>query len=73
MLTAACEGVQARGKAEVGDKTVVDALAPAAEKARETVGQPLSDALRAVFEAAEAGKEASKRHGGEIRSCQDSG
>lgn len=59
-LAAACEGVQSRGKAEVGDKTVVDALAPAAEKARETIAQPLSEALKAVADAAQAGKEASK-------------
>ena len=59
-LTAACEGVQARGKAEVGDKTIIDALAPAAEKARESAGLPLPAALEAVAAAAEAGKEASK-------------
>lgn len=59
-LKAACEGVQARGKAEVGDKTVVDALAPAAEKAAETEAAPLEEALDSVADAAESGKEASK-------------
>ncbi|MFT4638510.1 MAG: dihydroxyacetone kinase-like protein [Verrucomicrobiales bacterium] len=59
-LVAACEGVQDRGKAEVGDKTVVDAMAPAAEKAKECTGLPLSEALKEVATAAEAGKEASK-------------
>jgi dihydroxyacetone kinase-like protein len=32
-LRAACEGVVARGKAELGDKTMVDALAPAVRAA----------------------------------------
>src|ERR671915_599102 len=34
-LEAALEGIKQRGKAEVGDKTMVDALAPAAEAAKE--------------------------------------
>jgi dihydroxyacetone kinase-like protein len=59
-LTAACEGVQKRGKAEVGDKTVVDALAPAAEQARAVTDQPLHEAIQSVSDAAQAGKEASK-------------
>ncbi len=54
------EGVMSRGGAKPGDKTMVDALMPAAEKAAEVVGQPISEALSAVAEAAEAGKEASK-------------
>ena len=59
-LQAAVQGVQDRGKAEVGDKTVVDAMAPAAEKAQSTTNETLSEALNATTEAAEAGKEASK-------------
>ncbi len=59
-LNGACAGVKSRGKAEVGDKTVVDALAPAAEKAQEVSQAPLPEALQSVYEAAEAGKEASK-------------
>lgn len=59
-LKAAVEGVQERGKAEVGDKTVVDAMAPAAEKAQETKESSLTDALTSAADAAEAGKEASK-------------
>ena len=59
-LVAACEGVQARGIAEVGDKTVVDAMAPAADKAKECTGAPISEALKDVAAAAEGGKEASK-------------
>ena len=59
-LEAACQGVKDRGKAEVGDKTVVDAVSPAADKAKETTEDGLSDALKAATEAAESGKEASK-------------
>ncbi len=60
MLNAAVEGVMARGGAKPGDKTMVDALYPAAEKAKEVADGSLEDALKAVAEAAEAGKEASK-------------
>lgn len=54
------EGVMKRGGAKPGDKTMVDALAPAAEKAGDVSGLPVSEALAAVADAAEAGKEASK-------------
>ncbi len=47
------EGVQARGKAEPGDKTMVDVLTPAVE-AMEQAGD-LDAALRAAVEAAETG------------------
>lgn len=54
------KGVVARGKAELGDKTMVDAIAPAADSldasARE--GEPLSQALDKAATAAEAGREA---------------
>jgi len=60
LLAAATEGVQKRGGAKPGDKTMVDALAPAAEKAREVAGDSLPDSLAAVSAAAEAGREASK-------------
>lgn len=59
-LREALRGVVSRGNAKVGDKTMVDALAPAAAKAEEMIGRPLADSLQAVVEAAEAGKEASK-------------
>ncbi|SKB06055.1 dihydroxyacetone kinase DhaL subunit [Prosthecobacter debontii] len=59
-LQAALEGVMKRGGAKPGDKTMIDALAPAAEKAKEVTGQPVADALAAAADAAEAGKEASK-------------
>ncbi len=60
LLEAALEGVMKRGGAKPGDKTMIDALAPAAAKARESNALPLTDALKAVSEAAESGKEASK-------------
>lgn len=60
LLEAALEGVMKRGGAKPGDKTMIDALAPAAARAREVTALPLADALKAVAEAAEAGKDASK-------------
>jgi dihydroxyacetone kinase-like protein len=60
LLEAALEGVMKRGGAKPGDKTMIDAVAPAAAKARESVALPLAEALKAVAEAGEAGKEASK-------------
>ncbi len=59
-LQAGLEGVKQRGGAAVGDKTVVDAIEPAAQKAAEVAGSPLPDALAAVSSGAEAGKEASR-------------
>ena len=60
-LIAANEGVQARGGASPGDKTMIDALAPAANKAKESIGMPLHEALSAVAVAAEDGRNASKQ------------
>jgi len=59
-LRAGVDGVKQRGGAAVGDKTVVDAMEPAAEKGAEVAGTSLPDAITAVAEAAENGKEASK-------------
>jgi dihydroxyacetone kinase-like protein len=60
LLEAALEGVMKRGGAKPGDKTMIDAVAPAAAKARECVALSLTESLKAVAAAAEAGKEASK-------------
>jgi dihydroxyacetone kinase phosphoprotein-dependent L subunit len=60
LLEAALEGVMKRGGAKPGDKTMIDALAPAAAKARESIALPLTDSLVSTAAAAEAGKEASK-------------
>ncbi len=59
-LQAGVDGVKQRGGAAVGDKTVVDAMEPAAIKAKEVSAQPLSEAITSVSAAADAGLEASK-------------
>jgi dihydroxyacetone kinase-like protein len=59
-LRAGVEGVKQRGGAAVGDKTVVDAMEPAAAKAEQVSGQDLPTAIQAVAAAADEGLEASK-------------
>lgn len=61
-LRAGVEGVIARGKAEVGDKTMIDALSPALEawdSAAEGGATP-ADAARAAAEAAARGRDATE-------------
>jgi dihydroxyacetone kinase-like protein len=57
---AGLDGVVARGRAEAGDKTMYDALAPAVDAldAGLAAGGDLAHALRAALEAAEAGRDA---------------
>ena len=57
---AGVDGVVARGKAEAGDKTMLDALLPAADALQEAVdaGKPLAEALAAAADAAAAGRDA---------------
>ena len=57
MSEAALAGIQERGKAQVGDKTVLDALAPtvAALQTAAAQGTPLPTALAQALAAAEAG------------------
>ncbi|HEY3344742.1 MAG TPA: dihydroxyacetone kinase subunit DhaL [Anaerolineaceae bacterium] len=59
-LESALQGVKARGKAEPGDKTMVDALTPAVQAIKEAASsdQPLGDALRRSAQAAEEGMKA---------------
>jgi dihydroxyacetone kinase-like protein len=56
-LDAGVAGVQDRGKAEPGDKTMIDALVPAREALKEALGggATFSDALRRSAAAAEQG------------------
>jgi len=56
-LEAAVQAVRARGKAELGDKTMIDALQPAADSLRGAAqdGATLESALAACEEAAEQG------------------
>ena len=59
-LRTASDAVMKRGGAKPGDKTMIDALEPAALKGAEVSGQSLVEALAAVAAAAEDGREASK-------------
>jgi dihydroxyacetone kinase len=60
MLSAADAGMQERGKAQPGDKTILDALHPAAEAFASAVagGATLADAGAAMLAAARAGRDA---------------
>lgn len=54
--------IQERGKAEVGDKTMVDALAPAVEALEANSGKGLLEMLRAAEAAAKQGVENTKNY-----------
>jgi dihydroxyacetone kinase-like protein len=58
-LEAALNGVIMRGKAELGDKTMVDALTPAVSVLKQSItdGQPIHKALELSAEAARTGME----------------
>jgi phosphoenolpyruvate---glycerone phosphotransferase subunit DhaL len=60
MLSAAVDGVIARGKAELQDKTMIDALVPARDALKTALdeGSSFDDALRRSAEAAEEGMRA---------------
>ena len=60
ILRAGLDGIVARGKAEAGDKTMYDALAPAVDTLDAVLadGQPLAEALAAAVRAAEEGRAA---------------
>jgi len=59
-LRAGLDGIVARGKAEAGDKTMYDALAPAVNALEAAVSEGLekADALEAALVAAEGGRDA---------------
>jgi dihydroxyacetone kinase len=59
MLTAAAMGMQERGKAQLGDKTVLDAMLPAAEAFSQSIqaGESIQAAGRKMAQAAEAGRD----------------
>jgi len=59
-LEAGLKGLQERGKVNRDDKTMVDALAPAVERARQYLGEgaPLEEILAAAADAAEEGMKA---------------
>jgi dihydroxyacetone kinase-like protein len=58
-LEAALNGVIMRGKAELGDKTMVDALTPAVATLKQSIqeSQPINKALELSAEAARKGME----------------
>ncbi|NND90345.1 MAG: dihydroxyacetone kinase subunit L, partial [Granulosicoccus sp.] len=59
-ISAMAEGIQLRGKAEAGDKTMVDAWLPARDQARQALvtGADTETCLRAALSGAEQGREA---------------
>ncbi|MGI8612992.1 MAG: dihydroxyacetone kinase subunit DhaL [Nocardioidaceae bacterium] len=61
-VRAGLDGVVARGKAERGDKTMVDALGPAVDALDEALaaGSPLPAALDAAVDAARSGRDATE-------------
>jgi dihydroxyacetone kinase-like protein len=56
-LGAALDGVVARGKADLGDKTMVDALEPAVKAAQAVGGSDIAEVLSAAAAAADLGAE----------------
>jgi dihydroxyacetone kinase-like protein len=60
MLIDALEAIKQRGKAKLGDKTMVDALEPAVMISKETILLPLRDALSSIVKEAEKGAEKTK-------------
>lgn len=62
LFQAMAQGIQDRGKAEIGEKTMVDAWLPAAQAAAaaHVAGKTLSESLAAALEAAGRGAEATK-------------
>jgi dihydroxyacetone kinase phosphoprotein-dependent L subunit len=62
MLRAAVEGIKARGGAELGDKTLLDALIPATDaiEERAKAGSPAAETLRAAAVSARSAAEATR-------------
>jgi len=62
LVDAAMTGIQQRGKAQVGDKTMLDALGPAVSSLQESVsaGRDLEQALASAAAAAAAGADATR-------------
>jgi dihydroxyacetone kinase-like protein len=62
MLAAAIDGIKRRGKAELGQKTILDSLHPGLEALRASLisGSPEEEALEAAARAAEAGADSTR-------------
>jgi dihydroxyacetone kinase-like protein len=56
-MRAGLDGVIARGKAELGDKTMVDAMSPAVDALEAKVDEGLPEALQAAADAAAEGRD----------------
>ena len=56
------DAIQERGGAQVGDKTMVDALAPAVDALESNAGKGLLEMLKAAEEAAKGGMEDTKKY-----------
>src|SRR5690606_23821207 len=61
MLTASIEGIQQRGGASLGDKTLLDALIPVRDKIREYVGREDADPSEVLREATQVATDAIER------------
>jgi dihydroxyacetone kinase phosphoprotein-dependent L subunit len=61
MLTASIEGIQQRGGAVAGDKTLLDALIPMRDKIREHCEEPNVDAAAVLRDATQVANEAIER------------
>jgi dihydroxyacetone kinase len=62
MLERSLGAIKERGKAQAGDKTMVDALEPAVAAMKEKQGLGLAPMLKAAAEAAEQGMENTKNY-----------
>jgi dihydroxyacetone kinase-like protein len=63
MAAASIEGIMDRGKAKVGDKTILDALVPAVDALKKAIkeeGQSLASACESAYQAAQSGFESTK-------------
>lgn len=61
MLTASIEGIQKRGGAQLGDKTLLDALIPIRDIVHEHVGKPEANARDVLLKATAVANEAIER------------
>ena len=61
MLTASIEGIQKRGGAQLGDKTLLDALIPIRDIVHESAGKPAANAREVLQRATEVANEAIER------------
>jgi dihydroxyacetone kinase phosphoprotein-dependent L subunit len=61
MLTAAIEGIQKRGGAQLGDKTLLDSLIPIRDTVREHAGKPDANARDVLQKATEVANDAIER------------